>query len=144
MAVKHPRHVVRGPRRAPGVAVPVKIAQQKLAVAVAVGTWQWLNDSGSGSGWVTVAVWQWMMGGSVAVDDGWQCGGVAGEKMEVIGPVLRELWVGVAKWRWLGGSGKVVVAVDQWAAVSACASNSQDNFKKKKKHTISISILIHT
>jgi hypothetical protein len=69
VAVKHPRHVVRGPRRAPGVAVPVKIAQQKLAVAVAVGKWQWLNDSGSGSGWVTVAVWQWMMGGSVAV---WQ------------------------------------------------------------------------
>jgi hypothetical protein len=57
---------------------------------VAVAKWQWQFDSGSGcsgsgcSGKVVVAV------------AGWQCGRVAGEKMERIGPVLRELCVFVA------------------------------------------------
>jgi hypothetical protein len=56
------------------------------------------SGSGGGSGWVAVAV------------AGWQWGGVAGEKMEGIGGVLRELWVFVAvavagvavAWQWLG------------------------------------------
>jgi hypothetical protein len=59
---------------------------------VAVAGWQWQFDSGSGcsgsgsgcSGKVVVAV------------AGWQGGRVAGEKMERIGPVLRELCVFVA------------------------------------------------
>jgi hypothetical protein len=50
---------------------------------------------------------------------GWQCGSVVGEKMEGIGPVLREIRVVDGwEWQWQGGSGSgwvaVAVAVDGW------------------------------
>jgi hypothetical protein len=59
--------------------------------------WQWQKWQWQWQKWQ----WQWQkwQGGSVAVVGsggsvavvGWQCGGVAGEKMEGKGPVLREL-----------------------------------------------------
>jgi hypothetical protein len=55
---------------------------------------------------------------------GWQCGSVVGEKMEGIGPVLREIrvvdgWVAVDGWQW------VAVAGWQWM-----------NFKKNPRCAI--------
>jgi hypothetical protein len=70
-----------------------------------VAVWQWQCGSGSGSVAVTVAV-------AVCGSDS------AGEKMEGIGWVLRELWekVGmlVAGWQWQCGS----------VAVTVCGSGS--------------------
>jgi hypothetical protein len=94
-------------------------------VAVAVG--------GSGNVAVAVAVAVWHCGRVAVVGSGG--GVVAGEKMERIGCVLRELWVFVGvtvvgwQWGWQGGSGRsgqqcISVSKRQWPTTTTTTTTT--------------------